>query len=163
MKQTPFLSQPLTLDPAWIDYNGHLNMAFYSVLFDRAVDQVWDTFGLGDGYRAERNMTTFAGAFQVHYLRELKLGDTVTSTFQILDHDDKRVHSFQELRHVDGWLAATGETLHLSIDASGPRVAPFPEDVLTRIRAMAADHAALPRPEAAGQGIGIRRKQARGA
>ena len=152
----------MTLDPAWIDYNGHLNMAFYSVLFDRGVDQVWEGFGLGDTYRATRGMTTFAGEFQVRYLRELKLGDAVVSSFQILDFDAKRIHSFQELRHTDGWLAATGETLHLSIDTNGPRVAPFPEDVLVRIGAMAADHAALPRPEAAGRGIGIRRKPATG-
>ena len=160
---TPFLSAPMSLQPDWIDYNGHLNMAYYTVLFDHDVDEVWEGFGLGDAYRKARGMTTFAGAFQIRYLRELKLGDRVTSSFQILDHDDKRIHSFQELRHTDGWLAATGETIHLSIDTEGPKVAPFPPDILERIAAMAFDHARLPRPEAAGQGIAIRRKPPRRA
>ncbi|MAY87408.1 MAG: thioesterase [Pseudooceanicola sp.] len=151
-----FTSSPLSLEPAWIDHNGHLNMAFYSVLFDRGVDQVWDNFGLGLDYVKTSGMTTFAAEFHVRYVRELKLGDLVTSTFQILDHDAKRVHSFQELRHVDGWLAATGETLHLSIDQSGPRVAAFPDDVQARIAAMAQDHADLPHPDGAGRRIGLR-------
>jgi acyl-CoA thioester hydrolase len=154
----PYISSPMTVKPEWIDYNGHLNMAYYSVLFDYGVEQVWEDFGLGLDYMNTRGMTTFLAEFHITYVRELHEGDAVTSSYQILDHDAKRIHSFQELRHVDGWLAATGESLHLSIDQSGPRVAPFPEDVAERIAAMARDHATLPRPERAGRRIGITRK-----
>ena len=49
-----------------------------------------------------------------------------TVTFQLIDHDAKRLRAYQEIRHVDGWLAATSETLSLHIDMSGPKVAPFP-------------------------------------
>ena len=154
----PFRSSPMTVKPEWIDHNGHLNMAFYSVLFDQGVDQVWATLGLGEAYVKERAMTTFLAEFHILYSRELHVGDEVIATYQILDHDAKRIHAFQELWHVDGWLSASGEALHLSIDQSGPRVAPFPDDIMARINALAADHATLPRPEAAGRTIGIRRK-----
>ena len=40
-------------------------------------------------------------------MQELHLGDKVTVTFQLLDHDEKRLRAYQEIRHVDGWLAAT--------------------------------------------------------
>lgn len=150
-----FISEPMTLEPEWIDYNGHLNMAFYSVLFDRGVDQVWEGFGLGPEYMAARGMTTYAAEFHIRYLRELKLGDRVRATFQLIDHDPKRLHSWQELVHEDGWVAASGENLHLSIDTSGPRVAAFPDDVQERIGAMARDHAALPRPKGLGRPIAI--------
>ena len=37
----------MRVEPGWIDYNGHLNMAYYNVLFDRAVDEVYELLGLG--------------------------------------------------------------------------------------------------------------------
>jgi acyl-CoA thioester hydrolase len=80
------------------------------------------------------------------------------STFHLLDHDTKRFHSFQELYHEDGWLAATGEGLTLHVDLGGPRVAPMPEDVQARVAAMAQAHASLPTPEGVGRRIGISRK-----
>lgn len=154
----PFFSTWLDIKPEWIDYNDHLNMAYYTVLFDLCADQVFDQFGFGPGYIAAHNHTTFSAEFHVRYLRELKLGDRVRSTYYLLDHDEKRFHSFQELHHEDGWLAATGEGLTLHVDLSGPRVAPMPPDVLGRIFAMSADHATLPRPDGVGSTIGIKRK-----
>lgn len=151
-----FVSDLMDLEPGWMDYNGHLNMAFYSVLFDRGVDQVWERFGLGPGYMVARGMTTYAAEFHIRYLRELKPGDRVRASFQLIDHDAKRMHSWQELIHEDGWVAASAENLHLSIDSTGPRVAPFPGDVQARIAEMARDHAALPRPGALGRAIAIR-------
>ena len=41
---------------------------------------------------------------------------------------------------------------------SGPKVAPFPPDVVAKVEAMRAAHAALPMPERAGRSIGIKRK-----
>lgn len=154
----PCVSSVMTIQPEWIDYNGHLNMAFYSVLFDRCADEAYELLGLGPDYAKTRRLTTYTAEFHICYLRELHLGDRVTSTFHLLDHDEKRFHTFQELRHVDGWLAATGETLGLHVDMSGPKVAPFPPDVAEKLAAMRQAHAALPRPERAGRSIGIPRK-----
>ena len=41
----PFVSSVMRVDPGWIDYNGHLNMAYYNVLFDRAVDEAYELIG----------------------------------------------------------------------------------------------------------------------
>ena len=46
----PFLSSVMQIEPQWIDYNGHLNMAYYNVLFDRAGDEAFDLLGCGAGY-----------------------------------------------------------------------------------------------------------------
>ncbi|MFG6593010.1 thioesterase family protein [Sulfitobacter sp. 1A13368] len=155
----PFRSGEMTVLPEWIDFNGHLNMAYYNVLFDQGVDQAYGEIGLGPEYQ-RTGCTTYVAEFHVCYLRELHEGDRVYTTFQLLDHDEKRFHSFQELWHVDGWLAATAEGLTLHVDQSGPRVAPMPEDILTRLDAMRRSHANLPKPAQAGRSIGIRRKSA---
>lgn len=154
----PFLSSAMELEKDWIDYNGHLNMAYYTVLFDRGADEVYGLFGMGPEYAAARRLTTYTAETHLCYVRELHLGDKVECTFQILDHDEKRLHSFQELRHVDGWLSATLEVLMLHIDMAGPKVAPFPPDVRGKVEAMFAAHGNLPKPERAGRSIGIRRK-----
>jgi len=154
----PFVSRVLEVEKEWIDYNGHMNMAYYNVLFDRCVDEVFDTLGIGAKYAEERRLTTYTAEIHVCYVRELHLGDRVNCAFRILDHDEKRFHTFQELYHVDGWLAATSEVLTLHVDMAGPKVCPFPPDILANIAAMRAVHAALPVPERAGRSIGIRRK-----
>lgn len=154
----PFVSGVMEIQNDWIDYNGHLNMAYYNVLFDRGADQAFDLLGIGAAYARERKLTIYTAEIHVCYVQELHLGDRVTVSFQLIDADDKRLRAYQEIRHADGWLAATSETLSLHVDMSGPRVAPFPPDVMPGIEAMKAAHAALPMPERAGRSIAIRRK-----
>ena len=120
-----FLSSVHTVEPGWIDYNDHMNMGYYTVLFDRAADEAFESFGFGPDYIAAHNHTTFSAEFHVRYLRELKLGDKVRCSFRIIDFDEKRFHAFQEMVHEDGWVAATGEGLTLHVDLAGPRVAPM--------------------------------------
>jgi acyl-CoA thioester hydrolase len=156
----PLLSNPMDIEKDWIDYNGHLNMAYYNVLFDRGSDVAFDALGLGAAYARERKLTIYTAEVHVCYVQELHLGHKVTVSFQLLDHDEKRLRAYQEIRHVDGWLAATSEQLALHVDMTGPRVAPFPPDVMANLATMAEAHAALPMPERAGRSIGIRRKTA---
>lgn len=158
MTPAPYYSPFMDVQKDWIDYNGHLNMAYYNVLFDRGVDALWDQIGFGLDYRSTRGGTTFAAEFHVCYLREIGLGDKVRASWHLLEHDDKSWHFYQELIHQDGWVSATAEGLGLHINTSGPRVAAMPEDIQTTFRNFHAEHSQLPRPERVGRTIGIRRK-----
>lgn len=155
----PFISRQREIEKEWIDYNDHLNMAYYMVLFDRSGDDLFGELGIGADYAATRQLTTYSAEAHICYVRELHLGHKVICNAQILDFDDKRLRVYQEMRHEDGWLAATAETMTLHVDMSGPKVTPFPPDILARIEAMHALHAALPVPERAGRSIAIRRKK----
>jgi acyl-CoA thioester hydrolase len=154
----PFVSRVMDIEKDWIDYNGHLNMAYYNVIFDRGSDEAFEIMGMGPAYARDRRLTIYTAEAHVCYVRELHLGDKVAVTFHLIDQDDKRLRAYQEIRHADGWLAATSETLSLHIDMSGPKVAPFPSDVMTKVEAMRAAHAMLAMPERAGRSIGIKRK-----
>ena len=55
----PFVSSVMRVEPALVDYNGHLNMAYYNVLFDRCVDEAWDLLGVGADYLATHKHSTF--------------------------------------------------------------------------------------------------------
>lgn len=155
---TPHISEIKTIKPEWIDYNGHLNMAFYNVLFDNAADDFYPEIGFGPEYLSERNFTTYTAEFHICYLRELHLDAKVRVHSWLLDFDEKRFHTYQEIHHEDGWIAATGEALGLHIDMSGPKVAPMPADVYERLEKFHEKHSADPWPERAGRGIGIKRK-----
>jgi acyl-CoA thioester hydrolase len=159
----PVIAHARGLDPAWLDYNGHLNMAYYNVLFDQAADHVFDLIGCGPGYLAARNMSFFTAETHVCYVRELKPDAMVRASTQVFDFDSKRIQLFQELRHVDGWLSATCESMLLHIDMSGPRTTAMPEDILANVTRLSESHQSLPRPERAGRSIGIPRKPAGGA
>jgi len=158
-QKTPFISPVVGIEPGWIDYNGHLNMAYYLVVFDRGYDVVAESLGMGAEYARTRRMTTYTGDARIAYLNEVHQNADLVTSYQILDHDEKRIHAFQELRHAaDGKVAATCETLTLHIDMAGPKVCPFPPDVMERVEALAANHAGLPVPDGVGKKIGLRRR-----
>ena len=155
----PFVSSIMTVEPAWIDYNGHLNMAYYNVLFDRAVDEAYELIGVGLDYLKRHKHSTFTAEVHVRYLRELKEGDPVRVTFQLLAYDAKRIHYFEQLFHAsEGWISATSENMTLHMDMKARKVAPFPPDIRERIQAVVASHAAVPRPEGIGRTVAMPRK-----
>lgn len=153
----PFVSSPMSVEPGWIDYNGHMNMAYYHVLFDRAVDEAFDVVGFGPGYVDAREASFFAAETHVLYRRELTVLDVVRTTLQLIDFDDKRIHFYMELRHAEeGWVAATSENLSLHVDMTTRKVAPFPPDILSNLAVMKASHGPLTRPPSLGRIIGLR-------
>jgi acyl-CoA thioester hydrolase len=79
------------------------------------------------------NLSFFTAEAHVCYVRELKPDARVSVQTRLMDFDAKRIHLFQELMHVDGWLSATCETLLLHIDMSGPRTTPMPDDVIAGV------------------------------
>jgi acyl-CoA thioester hydrolase len=120
-----------TVEPEWTDLNGHMNVAYYLLAFDKGVDALWTRAGITDEYIAERKRSTFAVEAHVTYQRELHEGDRYRVTSQILAIDDKRLHQFQRLYHAkEGFLAATGEWLNLHVNLETRRVCPWPDDIL---------------------------------
>ncbi|MGI3170802.1 thioesterase family protein [Pseudooceanicola sp. C21-150M6] len=152
-----FLSPPMQINPDWIDQNGHLNMAYYGVLFDTGVDEACKEFGLGWDYTSQGTHTTYSAEFRIRYLQELHLGSTVRASFRLLDVGPKAYHFCQELIHEDGWISATGEGISLHIDQSGPRVAPYPEAIKAKLDATLAAHSKLPVPDWVGLPMKLRK------
>jgi len=153
----PFVSSVMRVEPGWIDYNGHLNMAYYNVLLDRAVDEVFELLGCGLDYVKKYKHSFFTAEAHVRYLRELRAEMPVRVTFQLLDFDSKRMHYFEQLFHAgEGWVSATSENMSLHVDMEAKRTAACPDRILAALSRMKAAHVKLPRPEAAGRGIAMR-------
>lgn len=146
--------------PEWIDYNGHMNVAFYVMAFDQSLDELLDEIELTRAYRAASNCTVYVLETHVSYLQEVKEGDPLLITQRVIDVDEKRIHLFLEMYHeTEGFLAATSEQMILHIDASGPKAAPMPENILSNLRRMQEEQNAYPIPDRVAAQIGIRRKK----
>ncbi len=141
-----------TVRPEWLDYNGHMNVAYYVLAFDHACDSFLDHIGMTDAYRARSGGTTFAAEMHITYQREVVAGDSLRFTSHLLGFDEKRIHFILHMYHAEqGYLAATSEWMSLYVDLASRRVAAIPEEIANRLAAIYATHRELPRPPEAGR------------
>jgi acyl-CoA thioester hydrolase len=146
------------VEPSWIDYNGHMNVAYYHQAFDQATDHFLDYIGLGEEYLKREQGSMFALEDHLIYVKELREGEPFRIEVQLLDFDEKRVHYFQRMLHGEkGFLAATCEHLSIFVDMKVRRSALMPPHVTEALERLAEDERGLKRPELAGRPMGIRR------
>lgn len=156
----PLATPVMRVPPEWIDYNGHMNVAYYSMAFDKSSDTIFDdVLGIGGDYAKQLKMGPMILQQQIHFVGELLEGERFQCFWQLLDWDAKRLHFFGEMRNLeDGSVAALTETMGMNVDLVARRSAPYPDWAFARIEALGRAHASLPRPPQAGSVIGIRRK-----
>ena len=124
------------IQPEWIDFNGHLRDAYYTLIFSLGVDALMDRVGLDAPYRQATRCTLYTVEMHLHYLRELKHSDTAAVQVRILGADHKRIHAaFELLRTRDAVVAAAAEAmlLHVRQDGETVKSAPFPGKVSAAI------------------------------
>jgi acyl-CoA thioester hydrolase len=142
--------------PQWIDANGHMNLAYYVVLFDQATDAIYDAIGVGQAYRDATGNSTFTAETHTLYEREVRVGERVRITSHLLGVDAKRLHYFHEMFHAEaGHRVAAQELMALHIDMSVRKVAPFPTDVHDRIMQAVSARAGSALPMGVGRRIAM--------
>ena len=120
--------------PEWIDINNHMNVAYYVLAFDLAIDSLWHIFGITADHIRDNDSSTFAVECHVTYQRELVLDDPFVVTTQILAYDAKRIHQFMRMYHaLEGHLVATSEWMNLHVDLAERRVSPWPGHIIDGI------------------------------
>ena len=148
-----------TVLPEWIDYNGHMNVAYYVLAFDYATDAFLDYLGLDHDYKAKADVTTFVADMNVTYIQEVFEGDPMRFTTQLLEFDAKKFRYFHCMYHAEkGYLAATNELLSLHIDLTTRRVGAMAEPILEKLQAIYDVHSAAEAPTGAGRILGMRRR-----
>ena len=156
----PIRTRTRQVPAEWIDYNGHMNVAYYTMAFDQAADEMFDgILGIGEAMARDDRMGPMALQTQIHYLGELVEGESFYCEIQLLDADHKRIHFFMTMFNATtGEPAATYESLGMNVDLEARRSAPYPDWAYARLERLRAAHAGLERPALAGNRLGIRRK-----
>ncbi len=142
--------------PEWIDVNNHMNVAYYILALDMAVDALWDRFGITNEYIDGGQGSTFAVECHVTYQRELLEAEPYIVTAQILAYDEKRIHQFQRMYHAEEkYLVATTEWMNLHVDLETRRVSPWPAHILANIKDFADAQTSVGVPEEVGRQMSI--------
>ena len=113
----------------WTDYNNHMNMAYYVLVFDQIWEIILEKFKMGEQSAKTTNMSTMVVETHTTYNNEVKEGDEVEINLTFLDHDKKRLHYKMEMIEKSSKkLAATLEMLSLYIDLNQRKVTEFEQE-----------------------------------
>jgi acyl-CoA thioester hydrolase len=151
---SPIIEYEDVVRPEWIDSNGHMNLAYYVVVFDLATDKLYSTLGIGDAYREATGNSCFTAETHTVYEREMHLGERLRVHTWLLGVDAKRLHYFHELFHADsGERSAVQELMALHIDMRVRRVAPFPDAQRGMLESAVTRYAPRQSPKGSGRRI----------
>src|SRR5215831_3095030 len=129
----PLRLHEATVDEAWVDYNGHLTESAYLLIFGDNSDAFFRFVGVDEDYRAS-GRSLYTAETHLHNLREVRLGERLRLTLQVLGVDEKRLHIAHEMYNGAGALAATAEQMLLHVDTRAGKVSPFPAQIAGRLR-----------------------------
>ena len=141
----------------WIDYNGHLNDAYYLVIFTQATDALQNHLNLTLEHIQSTGETLFTVETHLAYVQEIGLGEMVTVTSQLLETDNKRMRIFHRMFNSKGELLATVEMLFLCYNLIAKKVSNFSDLMLSNLAQLQQDQVQLPWPDSAGKGIALKR------
>ncbi len=132
---------------AYRDLNGHMNMRWYSALFDEAGDVMHERMGLTPAYHQAHGTGGFDLEQHIHFLREVLPGDRLTFYLRVVGRSAKRVHYLLFMVNDSrGTLAAIFECVNAFGDLTVRKTAPFPPEIAARIDAALTAHTALDWP-----------------
>ena len=115
----------------WTDYNNHMNMAYYVLVFDQIWEIILEKFKMGEQSAKSTKMSTMVVETHTTYNNEVKEGDEVEINLTFFDHDKKRLHFKMEMIEKSSKkLSATLEMLSLYIDLDKRRVTEFEDEKL---------------------------------
>ena len=110
----------------WVDYNNHLNMAYYILIFDQALEVMLEKFKMGADSAKNNYRSTMVVETNTKYIREVKEGDEVDIVLTFFDHDKKRLHLKLEIIEKETKkISATIEWLSLYVNLETRKVTKF--------------------------------------
>ena len=129
---SPYKTRNQKVLSEWIDYNGHMNVAYYTLAFDKALDFFFeDVLGIGPTFVEKNKEGPFALKASYNYFSELLEEESFFVDISILDFDSKRVHVFGEMRKDKSLeLSAIFETVLMNMDLSARTVKQYPDRIL---------------------------------
>jgi len=113
----------------WTDYNNHMNLSFYILVFDKAAEKILSKFNMGEEAAIKTKRSTMVVETHTTYNNEVKEDDNVDVYLSYCDHDKKRLHykleMYEKSKNV---LSATTEVLALYINLELRKVAEFEKE-----------------------------------
>ncbi len=138
------LTVQATIPEEYLDLLGHMNVMWYTHLFDEATFNFYETFGFGRDYHQNTGNGSFALEQHTRYLNEVRLGEQISIRTRMLGRSEKRFHFIHFMvKDAAGKLAATTEIVGVHIDLSVRRSSPLPPEIAGPLDDLIAQHSGL--------------------
>ncbi len=148
----------VTVGHDWLDYNEHMNVAYYLKAFDDASESLAVAIGMGAEYTRRTCNSWVALESHITFQNEALLGDELRIESRVLDFDEKKMPVYQEMYRGEE-LLATHEQLGLHFDTGARRASAFTPQVRASLEGLHAAQASLARPAAVGRSISLARRK----
>ncbi|NDI03319.1 MAG: thioesterase [Rhodobacteraceae bacterium] len=123
----------ITVKPEWIDYNGHMQDAYYGLVFSYAVDAFQDWVGFDAAYRTATDCTIYLVEEHKYFLREVKESDPLAVQISVLGVSQKVFHLHCVMQS-GGHDVAISELMEMHVcQKPTPKGAPIPHDIVARL------------------------------
>lgn len=142
------------LQPEWLDAYGHLNEAYYLLVFSNATWSFQTGFDLGVDYFRHTGNALYTLETHLRYLKEVRAPATLDVESMILGFDAKRLH-VSHILSVDAIPRATFECVLLHVNKDTGRNCPFPDHQLGLLKAFGIS----PLPDWSGSRVGLSRNK----
>ena len=143
-----------TVRAEWIDYSGHMNVGYYLLPFENASGAFFRHLDLSQSHRERTHHALFAAETHLTFEREVKLGDRLRFTTQLLGWAPKWINCIHCMYHVgENYLAATNQLLFVYVDLEKRRSAPMPDRQQAALRALFETHSKSKIPTQVGRSI----------
>ena len=110
----------------WVDYNNHLNMVYYILIFDSACEVMLEKFDMGSNSAKTKKRSAIVVETNTKYINEVKEDDEVDIILTFLDYDKKRLHLKIEIVDKDTKkISASIESLWLYLNLETRKITEF--------------------------------------
>ena len=151
----PITTAQRTIPLDWTDYNGHMNEARYLQAFGDATDRFMEMIGCDGAYIATGG-SYFTAETHIRHIDEVHAGARIEIRTQVLLGEGKKMHLWHEMFEGER-LLASAEHMLIHVDLQSRRPSAPSATIEASLTRIAAGHAALARPDAAGSSVGIRK------
>ena len=157
--KSPFVTDIKCVLPEWIDYNGHMNVVFYTLAFDSSLDFfLEEILGIGKTHAIKKKQGPFVLQAHYHYLNEMSLNEEFNVRLLVVDCDQKRMHLCLDIfSKKQKQVIAVAEKVLINVNLKLRKVEPYPVWAYERLIKIKKTHEKTSFPNVLGKKISLKK------
>ena len=156
---TPIILPEQEVLNEWLDYNGHMNVAYYTLAFDKSLDIfLEDLLGIGESHAYKNNQGPFVVQAHYHYLNEMRLNEKFHVRLFVVDCDKNKMHLCMEIYSLfQEKVIAVVEQVLINVNLKLRKSEPYPPWAFEKLIKLKNTHKNASLPSAFGKSIGLKK------
>jgi acyl-CoA thioester hydrolase len=117
----------------WIDYNGHMNMAYYVQCFEESSDFLLEHMDLGYRYAIEEQKGVFVIKCEINYRKEINLHENFIISLEELVCKGKKLIVGLKMVNENNEMIADYKILNLNVDLETKKSITFSPKIIAQL------------------------------